>query len=550
MISSRNRLPSAAIPYVTNLAKPMHLQGPGAHTVLRSGANDPEPSSPLALLMPTRLTPPQPRPFWVSRERLIARLASIVRAQLTLVVAPAGFGKSTLVAQWLAETMKDEGRRMKPDMSADVPPSSFIPHPSSFAWLTLDEHDQDGLRFLTYVAGAVAREYPYALTHTLPLLTAQEPPPLYPALQAFLVDLGALPGGLTLILDDYQAVVAEEVHQVVAYLLRHLPSGCHLVILSRIDPPLALARLRAEQQLAELRASDLRFTLDETEALLTNLFGRVPEAALVSSLQQETEGWAIALQLAALAQQEAGMRDLDVGSVRRRVAEYLAEEVFDRQPEPIREALLTLAVPKRFCASLYAALLGAPDDLVCAEERIAELLHANLLLIPLDGEECWYRFHPLFRDLLLRRLRLHMASEMIATLELRAARWLEAEGLFEQAVHRHLATGDETAADVVAHRPALLTLQVGRPPLTLDLDKARPLPGAPAPRLPELLTRREHEILEQLAERWSDKEIAARLVIAPNTVRKHTSTIFGKLGVSNRREAVVVAHALGLLPRA
>lgn len=522
-----------------------------------------------ALLVPTKLTAPQPRPFWVSRERLLGRLASVARAQLTLVVAPAGFGKSTLVAQWL---------QLRADV-AEPQPRSDSPRPPRFAWLTLDEHDQDGLRFLSYAAGAVARACPDALTHTLPLLTGPEPPALYPTLQALLVDMGAISDGLTLILDDYQAVAAAEVHRVVAYMLRHLPARCHLVILSRIDPPLALARLRAERQLAEIRASDLRFTLDETEALLASLLGRAPEAALVSSLQQETEGWAIALQLAALARQEAGMRDRDAGIARRQVAEYLAEEVFDRQAEPIREALLALAVPRRFCAGLYAALLGAPDDLVRAEERIAELLHANLLLIPLDGEGRWYRLHPLFRDLLLRQLRLHMAAKAISALELRAARWLEAEGLFEQALGHYLAAGDEgAAADLVervlsacgpdqhalspdawlrllpaaliARRPALLALQACRPAPALELSAAHPLPAAPAPRLPELLTRREHEILEQLAERWSDKEIAARLVIAPNTVRKHTSTIFGKLGVSNRREAVAVAHALGLLPRA
>ncbi|NTU78704.1 MAG: hypothetical protein HGA45_04760 [Chloroflexales bacterium] len=457
------------------------------------------PSS-LALLVPTKLAPPQPRSLWVERGRLLARLVPNAHTRLTVVIAPPGFGKSTLVAQWLSERMKDEGRRMKPGRAPDAGPSSFNPHPSSFAWLTLDEHDQHGLRFLAYVAGALERVYPQPLAHTLPLLTAQEPPPLYLALQALLVDLSALPSGITLILDDYHTVRSEEIHQAVAYLLRYLPPACHIVILSRVDPPLPLERLRAEQQLIELRANDLCFTPDETDALLTRLLGHAPSAALSASLQQETEGWAIALQLAALAHQEADASRPITGIAQRQVAPYLAEELFDRQPAPIQEALMALAVPEQFCAGLCAALLGAPDDLIRAEERINRLLHANLLVIPLDGEGRWHRFHRLFRDLLLRRQRLQMTPEAITVLGLRAARWLEAEGLFEEAVRHYLAAGAETSAaevverlllptlgrdqralppdawlgllpaTLVARRPALLLLQARRATLTLDLD--------------------------------------------------------------------------------
>lgn len=500
-------------------------------------------SYPLALLVPTKLAAPQPRSVWVRRERLLARLGAIVHARLTLLVAPAGYGKSTLVAQWLQDVERRTQTVEPPDSEGAHPALRSILHAWPSAWLTLDEYDQDGLRFLAHVVGAVARVCPNALTNTLPLLAAQEPPPLYLALQALLVDLSALPGGLTLILDDYHTVVTPEIHQVVTYLLRHLPPACHLVILSRSDPPFTLARLRADQQIAEFRASDLRFSLDETAALVTNLLGHVPTAALVSSLQQETEGWAIALQLAVLAQQEAGARDRTMSIARRLVAEYLAEEVFDRQPEPMREVLLALAVPECFCVGLAAALLGAPDDLVNAEARIAGVLHANLLLIPLEGAECWYRFHPLFRYLLLRRLRLQVAPQAIAALELCVARWLEREGLSEQPRPHDSGAEDESAdADVVECLPTAHT--------DMPTWEAHPLPAASARSLPERLTKREHAILAYLAERWSDKEIAACLVITPNTVRKHTSNIFGKLGVSNRREAVTVAHALGLLTNA
>lgn len=401
-------------------------------------------TSPLALLVPTKLAPPQPGPAWVPRARLLALLDATPGMRLTLVVAPAGFGKSTLVAQWLFERMN---------------------HPS--AWLTLDEHDQDGLRFLGYLAGAIERVTPGALEMTRPLLEAPDPPPIYMIAQALLVDLSNLPGGLTLVLDDYHEVVAEPVHQVVAYLLRHLPPACRLVIVSRSDPPLPLARLRAEQQLAEVRAADLRFTADEAAAMLAALLERPLEAALVSALHSATEGWAIALQLAALATPEPAGPQRSAGVVLRPVAEYLAEEVFDRQPAPIQVALLALAVPERICAGLATALLDPPGDLVQAEDLLDRLVRANLLLVPLDAEGRWYRFHHLFRDMLLRRLTLQAGRGAVAALERRAAGWLGAGGYPEEAVRLYLAAGDENAAGALVE--SLLAPELGR-----DVSRLRP----------------------------------------------------------------------------
>lgn len=430
-------------------------------------------NSTLELLVPSKLNTPQSRPFWVQRDRLLRRLAANDHTRLTIVVAPAGFGKSTLVAQWV--------QRMR-----SAQPAAGGIQPAPVAWLTLDEHDQDGLRFLTYLAGAVERVAPHSLPHTLPLLIAPEPPPLYLALQAFLVDLSALPCGITLILDDYHVVVAAEVHQVVGHLLRQLPHLCRLVIVSRIDPPLALSRLRAEGQLTEIRAIDLRFTSGETALLLTRLSNKAPAADLVSGLQQETEGWAIALQLAVLAQQEAGASDPAGGIARRHIAEYLAEEVFEQQPESIRAALLMLAVPERFCAELYAALHEPPADLIDAEELLGRLLRANLLLIPLDSEGRWYRFHHMLRDLLLRRLRLQVDAPTIKALTLRVAHWLDSAGLFEEAVRAYLAAGAESAAAEVVER--LLLPALGRDQRTLPYDSwLRLLPAELIPQRPALL---------------------------------------------------------------
>jgi LuxR family maltose regulon positive regulatory protein len=408
---------------------------------------------PLALLVPTKLAPPQPNPLWVARERLLALLDAGPHARLTVVVAPAGFGKSTLVAQWI------EGRKSNACGAADTL------HP--YAWLTLDEHDHDGLRFLAYVAGAVEQAAPDVLQMTRPLLVAPEPPPLYMVAQALLVDLSALPAGLTLVLDDYHEVVAEPVHQIVAYLLRHLPPACRLVIVSRVDPPLPLARLRAEQQLTEVRVADLRFTIGEAEALLAGLLGGTPDPRLVGALHAETEGWAIALQLAALAVNEADATQRPLSVAMRPIGEYLAEEVFDRQPAPVRAALQSLAVPERVCAGLAAALLDPPGDLVRAEDLLDRLVQANLLLVPLDAEGRWYRFHHLFRDMLLRRLALQGGKQAVAALQLRAARWLEAEGLPEEAVRRYLAAGAEEAAGALVER--LLAPELGR-----DVSRLRP----------------------------------------------------------------------------
>lgn len=476
-------------------------------------------ADPLRLLVPTKLMAPRPLAAWVHRTRLLARLSDSPQARLVLVAAPAGFGKSTLVAQWLLETS-----------SAQCPARDALAQPATFAWLTLDEHDQDTLSFLSYMVGAIELVAPGALSATLDLLNDAAAPPPYLLLQAMLVDLSALTTRLTLVLDDYHLIVAEPLHQAVAYLLRHLPAHCRLVIISRADPALPLARLRAERQIAELRATDLRFTPEETDALLTRLTGVSPGADQVAALQQQTEGWAIALQLAAKA--SASTASGGIAAATRQIAEYLADEVLAQQPPEAQRALLALAIPDRFCARLCAALLDLPTTPIAGEHCLDQLVRANLFLIPLDEDQRWYRFHHLFRDLLLRHAMLNLGEHGVRGLHRRAAHWLAAEGLIEEALHHLLAAGDEEAAAATSSTNG----------------QKQPMPDLPAPTIPDLLTRRESEILALLARRWSDKEIATNLVIAPNTVRKHTSTIYQKLGVSSRREAVIAALALGLLP--
>jgi LuxR family maltose regulon positive regulatory protein len=405
----------------------------------------------VSLLVPTKLAAPQPRADWIVRERLIAQLDARPEAKLTLVVAPAGFGKTTVVSQWLGSMVYAERTVGEP---LHMPHMALPP----VAWLTLDAYDQDGLRFLAYLAGAIERVRPGALATTLPLLTSAEPIPLHTVLPALLVDLSAIPGGLTVVFDDYHAISAESIHQLVAYLLRHLPAGCRFVVISRIDPPLSLVRLRAEGQLSMVRAADLRFTEYETYALAQRFAKQPLDRSAVSVLHQQTEGWPLALRLA-LADHAGivGAAHLPAAA-RHAIGEYLAGEVLDQQPVAFQETLLVLAVPERFCAGLCAALLGLPHDLSAAERRIDDLNNASLLVTPLDNEWRWFRFHHLFRDLLLRRLRYVAGESAVRTLQIRAAEWFGEAMLIEEAVQLFLAAGDEDAAAALVERhmaPAL-----------------------------------------------------------------------------------------------
>ncbi|MCX7791157.1 MAG: hypothetical protein N2378_11005, partial [Chloroflexaceae bacterium] len=227
---------------------------------------------PVQLVLPTKISPPRFLDTWVMRERLLEALGALT-SQVILIIAPAGFGKSTLVAQWLFSRVHRVGAS-RPAVEAQSPT----------AWLTLDEQDQDPLRLLAYLASAVEHAAPGALSSTLDLLDARQAASLYAMLEAFLVELAALPGGLTLVLDDYHCLTSEPVQQLMAYLLRRLPPACRLVLVSRTDPPLPLARLRAERQIAELRAAALRFPPAETVALLTALEGAPPDPARAAAL--------------------------------------------------------------------------------------------------------------------------------------------------------------------------------------------------------------------------------------------------------------------------
>jgi LuxR family transcriptional regulator, maltose regulon positive regulatory protein len=423
------------------------------------------------LLVPTKLAPPRLHTRLIRRERLLDQLGVAPASRLTLVIAPAGFGKSTLVAQWLV-AQQAIGNAPNADAAGQQTSAIFSPEqpsaaaPPRCAWLTLDEYDREPLPFLAYLAAAIERVTPGALPYTVPLLRAAEAPAPAIVLQALLVDLDALQEPLILVLDDYHFVTAEAIHHSLAYLVRHLPEACRLVLLSRVDPPLPLVRMRAEHQVTELRAADLRFTAAEALELLTTLHGVAPDPAYLADLYRQTEGWAITLQLAAVAQ-HGGLARGATQTVKHQIAEYLAEEVFARQPADVQAALLAFAVPERFCAELGMELLDPPADQFQAELMLEQMLQANLLIVPLDGDGNWYRFYPLFRDLLLRRLQLAYAPERVQALQRRAANWLEAAGFYTEAVRLYLAAGAGAAAGALIE--GILYRDLGR-----DIANASP----------------------------------------------------------------------------
>jgi LuxR family maltose regulon positive regulatory protein len=368
-------------------------------------------------LLTTKLFLPPSQPGFVGRPRLLDGLEAGLGRGLVLVCAPAGFGKTALLADWARQ-----GRR-------------------PVAWLSLDGGDNDPARFWRHVVAALDRVWPGIAEQVAPLLGP--PPPTFEGLVSVLVNqLAAEPDGgeAVLVLDDYHLIEAQPVHSSLGFLLEHRPPGLQLVVASRADPPLPLARLRVRGQLGELREHELRFTPEEAASLLRGTVGRdLPDAA-VAALAARTEGWVAGLQLAGLSLQghpdPAGFVAGFSGS-HRYVLDYLAEEVLDRQPQDLRGFLLETSVLERLSGALCDAVTGRADG----QAMLERVERANLFLVPLDEVRCWWRFHHLFADLLRARLQQEQ-PERVAALHRAAAAWSQAHGLADEAVRHALAAGD------------------------------------------------------------------------------------------------------------
>ena len=356
-------------------------------------------------LLATKLYAPRWRRGLVSRPRLVARLDQGLTRRLTLVSAPAGFGKTTLLAEWLS-----------------APSSGGRPA----AWVSLDPSDNDPARFWAYVIVALQSVRDGAGAAALSLLHAPQPPPIEAVLTSLINELVAIDDDVVLVLDDYHAIEAQPIQVATAFLLDHLPPQVHLVIAGRADPPLPLARLRARGELTELRAADLRFTPDEAAAFLTEAMGLALSPTDIATLDGRTEGWIAGLQLAALSMQ--GHQDVGgfihaFAGDHRYVVDYLVDEVLRRQPDPVRHFLLQTAILDRFTGSLCDAVTGQVDGAT----RLEALELGNLFVVPLDDRRRWYRYHHLFADV----LRAHLAAEQpeqVAVLHRRASAWHERHG--------------------------------------------------------------------------------------------------------------------------
>lgn len=413
----------------------------------RRGSRRPPPESPPStdttapqpLLLATRLHHPPRRKNSIPRARLAGRLADALSVPLTLVIAPAGFGKSTLLAEWLAEL-----------------PTSVTP-PVATGWLALAEDNNDLATFVRYLVAALRRFLPEAGDETLALL--QSRPALRILLTPLLNDLALLDHESVLVLDDGHTLSNPAVLEALGFLVEHLPPQLHLVIIARAEPPLPLAKLRARGQLVELRAADLRFDRAEAAAFLRTTMQLTVDDDDVAALETRAEGWAAGLQLAALALREASDHSAFVRAFtgsNRYIIDYLAEEVLDSLPVYLRHFLLQTAILERMCGSLCDAALGisdaTPTDDSYSQVVLAELERRSLFLIPLDDERRWYRYHHLFAEVLQARLTAGSSRATIAELQRRATRWFHHQGLADEAIHHAVRANDpELLADLVEH---------------------------------------------------------------------------------------------------
>lgn len=391
----------------------------------------------------TKLHVPAPRRLLVPRARLTDQLQGDPTSlpRLVLVSAPAGFGKTTLLTQWLAS-----GETGDPD-------DARTPQAMRVAWLSLDAADADLRQFLTHLVAALRTSSPHVGADALALMDNDRGFPTEAVLVSLVNDLDALAGPTVVALDDYHVIDAPAVHAAVTFLLDHLPPRMTLAITTRADPPLPLPRLRARGELVELRAADLRFSVDEADAFFNQVMGLGLEPALVAALETRTEGWAAGLQLAALSARGRG--GVDGGGVEgfveeftgshRFVLDYLVEEVLNRQPDRVRQFLLDTSVLQQLTGPLCDALSGRHDG----RQMLHTLERDNLFVVPLDDQQQWYRYHQLFGDALLARLRAQH-PDRVPRLHLAASEWHAEHGTLADAVTHAIAADDpERAADLV-----------------------------------------------------------------------------------------------------
>lgn len=409
----------------------------------------------LPILQTKLYAPRRPRQTKVvNRPRLTAKLAAGLVGKVTLIAAPAGFGKSTLLSEWMAARARAE--HATAGTVAAAPP---------VAWLTLDPDDNDPVRFLTYLIASLQKFGGTVGATALALLPAPGSIAGAPALKTILTLLvndlsllasedSALASPYVCVLEDYHVISAQPIHEALTFLIDHLPAHVHVIITTRADPPLPLARWRVRDQLSEIRADDLRFTADEAAAFLNDQMGLTLSTDEVLTLGARTEGWIAGLQLVALSLQGRNDKATFLQTFsggHRYILTYLIEEVLNQQAKSVQEFLLRTSILERLCGPLCNSLFREEDRPVAPAEIdsfdsqaiLEQLYHANLFLVPLDDEGQWYRYHQLFAEVLQHRLRQSDAT-LLPTLHRRASAWYAQNALFSDAIRHALLANDFT----------------------------------------------------------------------------------------------------------
>ncbi len=376
-------------------------------------------------LLATKLYIPPPCQILVLRPRLTATLSKALTSSLTLVSAPAGYGKTTLVSSWLCE--------------ANIPS----------VWLSLDEGDNDPVRFLQYFITTLNKIIPAIQSDLLGVLQEKQPDPFKALLNIIINEIAGHTTPFVLVLDDFHTISAQPILEMVTHLLDHMPLQMHLVLISRTDPPLPLSRLRVRSKLSEIRADQLRFTREEIATYLNEALELRLSSGDIAALESRTEGWIAGLQLASIAMQ--GGKDVhrfvsEFTGSHYYIMDYLAEEVLKRLPEKVSSFLLQTSILGNMCGELCEAVVesGAIEQ-TNGQAMLWELERMNLFLIPLDDERCWYRYHHLFADVLTRRLE-QLNSRLVPELHSRASHWYEQNAMISEATHHAIMAGNQARA--------------------------------------------------------------------------------------------------------
>lgn len=369
-------------------------------------------------LLSTKFHIPSLRSLLVKRSRLLEQLDQGMESKLILISATAGFGKTTLLSEWLHQIK--------------------IP----FSWLSLDEGDNDLTRFFSYLIAALQKFESKLGEATLSMLRSTTPPSKESLLIPIINEIANLPKNCILVLDDYHVITAPAIHEALTFFLEHLPPNITLAIASRVDPPLSLARLRACGQLTQLQAADLRFTLQETASFINQSMKLSLTQEQMQTIFARTEGWITGLQLAALSMRDTYSISTFVESLKgsqRYILDYLVEEVLSRQSQSLQSFLLRTSILKQMCGSLSAAVVG--ESTVKGAEILEQLERSNLFIVPLDSDRQWYRYHHLFGELLRHHLN-NKEPEQVGEYHRRAAGWYEQQGFVAQAIEHAIAAGE------------------------------------------------------------------------------------------------------------